>query len=197
MVENMDPFSIVVRGLALIDVALKGVLEAYSAQPIKDLGRLSVSRKMNLACTLGAISEGEREALLAANKIRNDAAHRLDFVVTQADEQRLVELFKAKVRMFQGLAYDPQRFPRGLVFVLFTMFWAIHIRCQRKDVKLKFNDDPSNLEAMLAVVIVRTADEARRLRVEDDDAAVQKIAQRFSEEAKALQDKNADGESNV
>src|SRR5215469_4496159 len=132
MISTPDPLSILVRGMILIDNVLEALIDEFSALSFKKLDEafhhMTLSEKAYLACSLGAISEGEVACIKEINKRRNDLAHRIDMQVMQNDEQRIVKVFADQTALFKGMTYYPLAFPRTLIFVLILLFQFLHMR---------------------------------------------------------------------
>ena len=175
MIAGTDPLSILVRGMILIDKALEDLIETFSALPYKtidaELRHPALLQKAIIACSLGAISEGELACIRSINKVRNDLAHRIPVEVTADDEESVVKVFQQQTLLFSGLEYRKAEFPRTFVFLLMVLFHHLSLRCQRlEELKIKHKRDESNVESVgaiaMTVVVVRLA---RSGRVVTDD----------------------------
>jgi len=166
MIASADPLSILVRGMILIDKALEDLIETFSAIPYKTIDsefrHPTLSQKAFLACSLGAISEGELACVRSINKVRNDLAHRIPVEVTADDEQRVVTVFQKQTLLFSGLKYKKDEFPKTFIFLLMVLFQHLSLRCQRpEELKIKHQRDESNIESVgaiaLTVVVIKLA----------------------------------------
>ena len=193
MLKDGDAFSILVRGLSLVDKALESLIESYSAVSFKQLDDAlrhpTIFEKTWIAVALGAISDGERIAILRINKLRNNVAHRIDVEVHPHDEKDIVECFRQHAKPFKGMNYDQKDFPKTLAFSLLALFHSLHMRARRPDIpKRTFTDDESNMEYIGAITLTTTLIEVMRKGVEHDDEAVQSILERHADEAKGLRE---------
>jgi hypothetical protein len=193
MLTNPDAFSILVRGLSLIDKALEALIDRYSAIGFKKLDDAlrhpSLHEKTYIALALGAISDGERIAILRISKLRNNVAHRIDVELHPHDEKDIIDCFRENAKPFKGLNYDSGAFPRNLAFVLLVLFHSLHMRSSRPDSQSRaFTDDDSNTEYIAAITLTTTLVEVMKKGVETDDNAIQTILNRQVAEAKTLRE---------
>jgi hypothetical protein len=190
MMRSNDAFTILVRGIVLIDHALERAIGAYSAIGWKKLEEkmrlLTLAEKAYLAMAMEVIDNGKLDCILEVNTLRNNVAHRLDADVTRGQEEALVKKFKASTKLFKGMDYFPEAYPRTFGFVLFTFGNSIALRESRTNVKLAYVDDKTNTESVAAAILMRVLSEVMRTGVEADDEKVTEIAKRFTDEAKAL-----------
>jgi hypothetical protein len=205
MIASADPLSILIRGMILIDKTLEDLIETFSALPYKTIDaefkHPTLLQKAIMACSLGAISEGELACIRSINKVRNDLAHRIPVEVTADDEETVVNVFREQTLLFSGLIYNKAAFPRTFVFLLMVLFHHLSLRCQRpEDLKIKHKRDESNVESIgaiaMTVVVIRLArsgkvvtdDEISALLKEETDAVKKRRAEMYAvEEAKKVQ----------
>jgi hypothetical protein len=194
LVSSPDPLSILVRGMILIDDVLQDLIEAVSAIPYSKIedafDHPGLLQKAVLACSMGAISQGELACIREINTLRNSIAHRLAVDIAQRDEERIVNVFKNQTLVFSGLTYDATGFPKTLIFLLMILFEILHIRATRDGIKIAHTQD-ENVEVAAAIVIVQSLSEVVRKNAEADDAAITEILERHANEAKRYRDEHA------
>jgi len=144
-------------------------------------------QKAVFACSLGAISQGELACIKEINALRNRAAHRLDPDVVQADEAKVVAVFKGQTKLFAGLDYDPSGFPKTLIFLLLTLFHLFTLRSNRPGAKISYTPD-ENVEAVGAVTLTTTIIKVVKSNAEDDDDKIVAILTSETDAAKRIQD---------
>jgi uncharacterized protein YutE (UPF0331/DUF86 family) len=192
MMRSNDAFTMLIRGIVLIDHALERAIDAYSAIGWKKLDEklrmLTLAEKAYLAMAMGVIHNGELDCILEVNTLRNNVAHRIDADVTQGQEEALVKKFRSSTKLFKGMAYFPEGYPRTFGFMLFTLGNSIALRRSRPNVKLKYVDDDTNLEHIAASVLTLTLAEVMQTNAEADDDKVNAILKKHTDAAKDMRE---------
>ena len=186
MIGTPDPFSILIRGMVLIDRAIEELIDAFSVLPFKRIASVfdnpSLFQKANLACSLGAISEGELACLAAINSLRNKVAHRLSVSIDQTDEARIVEVFQSQTRLFRGMKYNPSAFPIALVFLLLVTFYMLSLRSGRPETKIAHVGD-ENIESVRAITLTTSIVKIVKQNADADDDKIIEILRTESDAA--------------
>lgn len=196
MIATPDPLSILVRGMILVEKALDDLIDTYSAVTFasidEHLKHPTLWQKAVLACSLGAISEGELTCIRRINKVRNDLAHRVPVDVTADDEESVVNVFKNQTKLFSGLEYDKKNFPRGFIFILLVLAYHLSMRVNRpgEEQKIRHKPDESNIEGVGAITLTVVTTKLANTPGEHNDEEIIKVLEAEADKAKALRDKH-------
>lgn len=124
LIATQDALGVLLRGHVLIEASIEDLLLGYFAHDVDLFGDLELffKSKVNLARSLGLISEIEEKFLLQLNRTRNKLAHRTRgkgtprFLLDAAEEKLLWQDFVAS---FGGNwpTYDAEKFPQFLKYI--------------------------------------------------------------------------------
>lgn len=133
MIDAKDGFSVLVRGMVLIDQSLDLLLDAYLTIPLKKLKtaipQLTLNGKASLAVAIGAINENEHAFVRECNGLRNRVSHRMNIDVTPAEEAQIVSLYNSKIKSLGGLTPgEPFAYPNLLAFALILASTRLRFR---------------------------------------------------------------------
>jgi hypothetical protein len=136
MLDAKDGFSVLVRGMVLIDRALDVLLDAYLAVRLKKLKaaipQLTLNGKVSLALAVGAMNEHEHTFVRECNGLRNRVSHRMNMDVTPDEEEQIVALYGSKIERESGFsAGEPFVFPNRLAFALILASTRLQFRAER------------------------------------------------------------------
>jgi hypothetical protein len=153
MLFARDGFSVLVRGMVLLDQGLDMLLDARLVVPLKKVkdvvSPLTLNGKMALALAIGVLSEAEYGFIRECNGLRNRVAHRMNVAVTEAEEKSIVALYNKKMKnVISGDLPVGDEFPYpqplAIAFILAATrlrFRASYLKRLRFDLKESEKDD--------------------------------------------------------
>lgn len=125
-INGEDPLGVLLRAHLFVEQDLTAIIEQRVAYPDLLPPRLTFAQKLAIVVAMGAIPEQTLPFYRKLNKLRNDTAHDLGFMMTADHQLDLANLIPPAFKNLNGIRDE---FPKGMRNLL---GWAaIHMRSAR------------------------------------------------------------------
>lgn len=126
--EDDDLLGVVLRAHMLVERELTEILEAPLPRPERLRQPWSFIHRLELVGALGIVDEDEMQPYYYLDKLRNRAAHRLNYEFQLGDQQRLVAEMPESLRHAMEVKYGNEEFPEPLRHALKLLVLYIAMR---------------------------------------------------------------------